>query len=521
MLSSLRTFVRWRATSRGTALAAVLSLGLSACADSLAPAARPADQTVAPRLDQSSGNGRRIANQYIVVLDNGETDVPGRARALVAAHGGQVGRTYTSALKGFSANMSAQAAEALSRAPGVAYVEQDQEISVAGTQSTPPSWGLDRIDQSALPLDKSYSYSSNGSGVRVYIIDTGIRSSHAEFGGRVASGFTSISDGYGTEGCHYHGTHVAGTVAGTNVGVAKGATVVPVRVLDCNGSGSSSGVVAGIDWIIAQGQLPAVVNMSISGGLSSAMNSAIEKGISAGLVFAVAAGNNSSLACSYSPASATNALTVAATTSSDAQASYSNHGSCVDIYAPGSAIYSAWNSGDNSYGTASGTSMATPHTAGAAALYLSANPGATPAQVAQALAANATSGAITNASSGTPNRLLRVNGSGGTVEPPPPPPATTEPAPVQNATPVASFAVSCQKNNCTFDGSSSKDDAGISSYAWNFGDGAAKVSAANPITTHVYSQKGNYTVTVTLTVTDNSGLTGTTSKSFTVKNNGK
>jgi subtilisin family serine protease len=328
------------------------------------------------------------------------------AERLAARRSARVDRVYGSALRGFSAAMSDADARALARDPEVALVEQDQVVHKSATQ-TGATWGLDRIDQRARPLSTTFTYANTGAGVTAYILDTGINPTHAEFTGRLAAGFTSIADGRGTADCDGHGTHVAGTVGGTVYGVAKGVTLVPVRVLDCNGSGSWSGVIAGIDWVAGQQRPGAeVANMSLGGGASTSVDNAVANAVTRGVTMVVAAGNSNRDACNFSPARTGVAITVGATTSSDARASYSNFGRCLDIFAPGSSITSAWIGGNTATLSISGTSMASPHVAGVAALYLQSNPGASPSTVRNALVANATSSVVTSAGRNSPNLLL-------------------------------------------------------------------------------------------------------------------
>ncbi|QXP82886.1 S8 family serine peptidase [Methylococcus sp. Mc7] len=351
---------------------------------------------------------RPIPGQYIVIFRSEAASASGLDGLL-----SRLGRIYNAApadvwrhaVKGFLARMSPVEAAALANDPSVALVEEDGIISIHATQSG-ATWGLDRIDQAGPPLNGTYTYNTTGQGVTAYVIDTGIRTSHSQFGGRASEGYTAINDGWGARDCDGHGTHVAGTIGGSTHGVAKDVKLVSVRVLDCNGSGTTSGAIAGVNWVTANRQLPAVANMSLGGGASQALDTAVQNSIDAGVTYAVAAGNSNRNACNESPGRTAAALTVGATTSSDARASYSNYGTCLDIFAPGSSITSASNAGDNATQVMSGTSMATPHVAGAAALYLSAFPGATPAQVASALTSDATLNKVGGAGTGSPNRLL-------------------------------------------------------------------------------------------------------------------
>jgi subtilisin family serine protease len=322
--------------------------------------------------------------------------------------GGQVTFSYSSVISGFSVELPAAAAAALAKSQGVRWMEADGPVSVFDTQAG-ATWGLDRIDQRTQSLDGVYSYGETGANVVAYVVDTGVMAGHNEFGGRVADGFTSINDGLGTEDAHGHGTHVAGTIAGATYGVAKAATVVPVRVLDATGRGSWSGIIAGLDWIAAThvDGTQAVANMSLGGGGNLAVDEAVRNLISTGVTVVVAAGNSNADASLYSPARVTEAITVGASTSADERASYSNYGTVVDLFAPGSSVTSAWIGSATDTATASGTSMAAPHVAGAVVLALALNPGMSPAQVAEALTANATTNVLTNLA-GSANLLLHT-----------------------------------------------------------------------------------------------------------------
>lgn len=355
---------------------------------------------------------RAIPNRYIVVLEDDAViaggdyaAVLGRVQQVTRGRAAVPDHVYAFALRGFSAFMSEEDAVAISRDPLVAYVEEDSVIEAIATQTNPP-WGLDRIDQRDRPLSGTYSYTRTGSGVNVYVIDTGIRRTHTQFGGRAFHGFTSINDGRGSTDCNGHGTHVAGTVGGTTYGVAKATRLFSVRVLSCSGSGSNSGVIAGVDWVRANHIKPAVANMSLGGGASSSLDTAVRNSISAGVTYAVAAGNSNANASNFSPARVGEAITVGSSTSSDARSSFSNFGSVVDIFAPGSSILSAWSTSDTATRTISGTSMASPHVAGVAARYLQGNPSASASAVRNAIVADATLNRLSGIPTGTANRLL-------------------------------------------------------------------------------------------------------------------
>lgn len=350
-----------------------------------------------------------IKNQYIVILNKDVGSSNEFAQGIAKQHGGKVLQTYDAVLKGFAIYLPDVAGtafvEAMKKNPKVVSVENDTIMKIDATTQSNPDWGLDRIDQKNLPLDSAYSYLQTGSGTTAYIVDTGILSTHQQFSGRVLSGYTAISDGNGTSDCHGHGTHVAGTVGGSTYGVAKNVSLVPIRILGCDGSGASSNVIAGLDWILKNGKKPAVVNMSLGGEANASLDSAVENLFNNGYVMVVAAGNSNTDACSSSPARVSKAITVAATDSTDTRASYSNYGSCVDIFAPGSQINSSWIGSNTATKVLNGTSMATPHVAGVVAEMLQSTPTATPQTISTNLLNQASSNVVKNPS-GSPNRLL-------------------------------------------------------------------------------------------------------------------
>ncbi len=367
-----------------------------------------APATTNPVLGSSQAKGI-IKNQYIVILNKDAGPSNDFAKNIAKQHGGKVLQTYDTVLKGFAVYLPEAAGtafvEAMKKNPNVLSVENDTIMKIDATTQSNPDWGLDRIDQKTLPLNSAYSYLQTGSGTTAYIVDTGILSTHQQFSGRVLSGYTAISDGNGTTDCNGHGTHVAGTVGGSMYGVAKNVSLVPIRILGCDGSGASSNVIAGLDWILKNGKKPAVVNMSLGGDANTSLDSAVENLFNNGYVMVVAAGNSNTDACSSSPARVSKAITVAATDNTDTRASYSNYGSCVDIFAPGSQINSSWIGNNTATKILNGTSMATPHVAGVVAEMLQSTPNATPQTISTNLVNQASSNVVKNPS-GSPNRLL-------------------------------------------------------------------------------------------------------------------
>jgi len=369
---------------------------------------------------------RPVEGQYIVVLKTHEASLVGEAsravhvpvvaQQMAAMHRADLVRSYSHVLRGFVVRADDAALARLLADPRVEYVEEDGIAEASATQ-TGATWGLDRVDQRDLPRNGSYTYNTTATGVHAYIVDTGILGTHSQFTGRMGNGYTAIADGRGTADCNGHGTHVAGTVGGTTYGVAKGVTLHPVRVLECNGTGTWSQVVAGMDWVKANHVKPAVANMSLGGWADTSVDTAAANLTASGVTLVVAAGNANGAACNFSPARAPSAITVGSIRNDDGRSSFSNYGSCLDIFAPGSSITSAWYSSATATNTISGTSMASPHVAGAAALYLAVNPTTTPSQVTTALINSSSPGRVLAAGAGSPNRLLYT--LGGTASTPP------------------------------------------------------------------------------------------------------
>jgi subtilisin family serine protease/PKD repeat protein len=448
-----------------------------------------------------------VPGEYIVVLKPEEGISTQSADDLAKAYRGKAGGVFRHALKGFVAYMSEADARELAADARVKYVEENGRVQAVGVQ-TGATWGLDRIDQVDRPLDQTYTYNTAGAGVHAYVIDTGVRITHSDFIGRATHAFTSITDGNGANDCNGHGTHVAGTIGGSTYGVAKAVTLHAVRVLDCGGSGTYAGVIAGVDWVTANHQSPAVANMSLGGSASQAVDDAVTNSIASGVVYAIAAGNDSGDACTKSPARTPNAITVGATETTDARASYSNFGTCVDIFAPGTGVTSAWSTGDGATNTISGTSMATPHVAGAAALYLGTNPTASPEQVTSVLTNLAGVGKVSNPGAGSPNLLLYTatigNGSGDNTAP-----TAALTAPASGATVIGTVTLTADASdnvgvtrvsffvNGAFIGTDSTEPY---SMAWDTTQGG---NGANSLVARAYDAGGNVGASAAVTVSVN------------------
>ncbi len=461
-----------------------------------------AAQPEGPIVAESAPNA--VQDSYIVVLKNNgmaREAVRGNADGLVGRYGGKIGFTYRAAFKGFSVTLSKQQAKRLAADPQVLYVEQDRTVQVLADQLNPPSWGLDRVDQNDLPLNSKYSYSTGADNVTAYVIDTGINYDHTDFGGRASFGFDAFTDGRNGKDCQGHGTHVAGTVGGSTFGVAKNVKLKAVRVLNCQGGGSVATEAAGVDWVTANAVLPAVANMSLYTGNvnepSRVLDDAVRASIRGGVTYVVAAGNFNDDSCKYSPQRVTETINVMASARTDARASFSSFGTCSDLFAPGQDIVSASYNNNSGSATMSGTSMASPHVAGAAALYLADNPAKTPAEVHAAILAAATPNKVTNPGANSANLLLRTN-TGGT----------------------SSVSVANPGNQSTaLNGSANLQlsaSGGTAPYTWSATGlpTGLSIGSSNGLVTGTATTAGTYNVTVTATAA--AGGAGSTSFTWTV-----
>lgn len=453
-----------------------------------------------------------VPGRYIVVLRNGVARTPEQGvldgpsagevgQAVALAHRGRLLRSFDHALSGFALDLPAAEAAALASDPRVAHLEQDAWIEPAGVQLTPPSWGLDDIDQRGGPLNHAYTYGATGAGVHAFVLDTGILSSHGDFGGRVdtADAYSTIADGRGSEDCNGHGTHVAGILGGTTFGVAKDVILHPVRVVDCSGRGTLSDLIAGVDWVTATVEAHqkgsasrrwrAVANISLHAPQSWSLDTAVRNSIEAGITYVVAAGNSASDACLSSPGDVAGTIVVGASDSSGRVASFSNVGPCVDLFAPGVSITSAWIRSDSDQAALSGTSVAAPHAAGVAAMILGAESWAAPADVQRLVVESATADELTGVAADTPNLALYSGSIWDDTDDPP----------------IAAFTASCRRRqmDCAFDASPSFDDRGVVAYRWDFGDGAT--GSRERLRHRFPPDRGSYVVT--LTVTDTAGQT--------------